>query len=173
MRWSTCRLVVVNSFFFSPSPLLLLKTATSKWKNSVFLEREEKKKNRCLAWKQFLIFLSSFDEILFHECYVCARLDIASPRVQEKYIRTTRGYRRSIYNISQSQSDDLLLVAYTTLNPIFRGMSRDDFLVAETAYRNYIYLNNTKAIKKKMCTTGEGEMKKMSKSKRHSHLKAR
>lgn len=44
MRWSTCRLVVVNSFFFSPSPLLLLKTATSKWKNSVFLEREEKKK---------------------------------------------------------------------------------------------------------------------------------
>lgn len=130
------------TLFFFPPLSLPLKNSNFKMKKFFFRVEREKKKSMSRVGTIPYIFIS-FDEILFHNAtYVCGSI---LPIVEEsEEIRTTRGYRRSIHNISQSQSDDLLLVAYTTLNPIFRGMSGDDFLVAKTAYRNYIYLNNTK-----------------------------
>lgn len=138
--------LLLTRFFFSP--LLPLKNSNFKMKKFFFrVEREKKKIDVSRANNSLYFYILLMNSL--SQYYVCVRFNIANPRRIRRDIRTTRGYRRSIYNISQSQSDDLLLVAYTTLNPIFRGMSGDDFLVAKTAYRNYIYLNNTKAIKKK------------------------
>ena len=177
--------LLLTRFFFPLS--LPLKNSNFKMKKILFprIEREEKKKidaSRArnnslyflyiLRWK----FLHSIRIRYVFVCDICSILFANRGRIGRNIV-TSRGYRRSIYNISQSQTDQLLLVAYTTLNPIFRGMSWGWLPSGGNGVSELHICIYTWTIqrddKKKMYTTGEGEMKKMSKSKRHSHLKAR
>lgn len=178
--------LLLTRFFFPLS--LPLKNSNFKMKKILFprIEREEKKKKSMPRVHETIpyIFYISFDENFFIQyvyatyllCDICSILFANRGRIGRNIV-TSRGYRRSIYNISQSQTDQLLLVAYTTLNPIFRGMSWGWLPSGGNGVSELHICIYTWTIqrddKKKMCTTGEGEMKKMSKSKRHSHLKAR